>query len=124
MAGNNLFGANISGKIRNAFRGKLLKGTISKATAGSRTTTALAAGTNPSSTSSSFEGIFTTLEDRFIDETIVRRGDSAILIIGDSLSSTFIPAPGDTIVLEGRTVRLVNIVARDPDKAHYVVAVR
>lgn len=122
--GNNLFGANISGKIAKAFGNKLLTGTITQFTPGTRTTTDRAGGTNPVPSTCTFKGMFEQYLEQDIDGERVLANDRKVMILGDTLRAGVVPGGGDEIKLEGDTVKVIRLVERDPDAATYVVQVR
>lgn len=122
--GNKILGTDIAGIVNEVLGPVLLSGTLVKKTTGTRTAGALTAGTNPTSTTYRFRGIYEPLATKYVDDTIIRATDSAVLILGDSLPSGIVPVSSDTITLEGRTTTVVALLERDPDAASYLYAVR
>lgn len=121
--GNNLFGANISGKVAAALGSKLLAATLVKRTPGTRTTTARDAGTNPTESRHTARGIVEEYSATQIDGTLVRRGDRRVLLLADTIAGRKVPAQNDSIVIEGQTYVVV-AVTRDPDAATFTCQVR
>lgn len=124
MAGNKLFGVDIAGLINQEVGPGVLDLTLIKVTPGTRTGGQLTGGTNPTTASTAGKGFIDDYQDRQIDETVIRRGDRRVLIVGNSLSGgSVIPAAGDQVTIEGATYEIVN-VARDPAAATYTCQVR
>lgn len=125
--GKNLFGANISGAIRNAFRGQLLTATLRKFTQTTRTTGAVDGGTNPKPTDYTCEGFIDSQARMDQNGAVVEDGVVTIVLIGDSISNGAVaPAIGDHVVIEGSTYALGedSAIDRDPDAATYTLVVR
>lgn len=121
--GNDLFGANISGKIAAAMGPLLASMTVSKTMSGTRTPSDPSAGTNPVVTAYPCKGILDDYSASQFDGTIIKRGDRKALILGDTLPAGIIPEPSDLVGAEGATFTVV-AVKRDPDAATYLCQVR
>lgn len=122
--GNNLFNANISGKIAAAMGSLLLPVTLTKVVPGARTSSDPSSGTNPSRRSFPCRGMVDSYKLSQFDGTIVKRGDRKVLILGDTLPSNIVPEPNDEIRAEGALYHVVGTPERDPDAATYLCQVR
>lgn len=121
--GNNLFNADIAGKLAKALGPKLLPMSLSKVTPGTRSPTDPSAGTNPATRSYPCRGILESYRDSQFDGTIIQRGDRKALILGGTLPTGIIPTSGDAVSAEGSVFKVV-AVDRDPDAATYTCQVR
>ena len=120
--GNNLFGANISGKIARRLGPKLPRGTLQKVVQGTRNTSNLSAGREGTSTNHRFRGIRIGMTGLRKD-TILPDARDAVMILGDTIQPSTIPVNGDRIIVESTTFTIVN-VDRDPDAATYTCQVK
>lgn len=121
--GNKLFGQDIAGLL-NKNMGKLLPQiTLTKTSTGARSSTSPSAGPTVSESNSPGRGILDSYRDNQYDDTIIKRGDRKVMILGDSLPSGVVPEPNDKITAEGREFVIVG-VDRDPDAATYTCQVR
>lgn len=112
----NLFGINIAKLISDNLGAGLLPATLTKATPGTRTTGAVTAGTNPTSTSFACRGIIDTQKVKGADG--IKRGAVKILLLGQTIAGgTVAPEPGDRVTIEGRTYRIGQDAAIDRDPA-------
>jgi hypothetical protein len=116
-----LFGVDIAQEIFTAFNGQLLTGTLTKVTPGTRTSGALAGGTNPTSVNYTFQG-FVDLKSEVNTPAWSQQGGRFVTIIGNSISPAAVPQPGDSITIEGTTYK-VHEVERDPAAATYTCKV-
>lgn len=99
--------------------------TLIKTTPGTRTPGAISAGTNPVSTSYGATGLVSDYDDSDIDGTLIVKGDRQVAIFGASISGGARPAPQDTIVIDGETLRIVDKGVRsDPVRAMYLCQCR
>lgn len=121
--GNNLFAADIAGKIAKALGPKLLSVKLTSVTPGTPTDGSLTSGANPTTKTAVGRGIIDSYEQSQIDGTVVQTGDKRVLILGDTLPSGRVPASGDRVEIEGSTYNVV-AVERDPDAAAYTCQVR
>lgn len=115
----------ISGYIArqvNKYLGKhVLSGTLVKVTPGTRGGT-VTAGTNPTTASFACKLWISSYSDYEVDGTGIKGSDRRISIIGKSIASGKVPLPGDQVIAEGVTYRIVEDgVSRDADGAVYVV---
>lgn len=115
-----LFGIDIAGIVADsiASAGGVVAGTLTKITAGTRTPGSLTAGTNPTSTVHTFQGFIAKKTTR-ADVTLVSETMSVATILGASISPAVVPEVGDTILLEGVSWSLVQLLSRDPAEAVY-----
>ncbi len=120
--GNNLFGADIAGKL-NSLRAPLLGDqcqlTYYLRTTGTRDSNDPSAGTGLA-TAVPIDGVgFMTTKTRILPSSRLKAGDSVINVFGDSLEGgTVEPVPNGVITLEGR-LYVISEVGRDPDAAIY-----
>lgn len=121
--GNNLFGANISGRIARALGPKLLRATLIRRLEGTRDSTALDEGTRPTTSSHSARGIVDDYDEKQVDGTLIQQGDRRVLLLGDTIAGRKVPEPNDEVTISGGTYVIVR-VATDPDKAAYVCQAR
>ena len=121
--GNKLFGVDIAGALNTALGPLLPSMTLTKVLPGTRSASDPSAGTQPTSRAYPCKGILDTYRTSQIDQTIVKQGDRKALLLGDSLPSGVVPAPGDTVTAEGAVFTVV-AVERDPDAATYTCQVR
>lgn len=123
--GIDLFDVDIAAIVADAIGPGLPEVTLIKVTNAARTAGNLAGGTNPTTTSYACRGLTIDLEERFIDGDTVRRGDRAVMLIGDTINGgATVPAAGDRITVEGVTWAVVAIVDSDPARATWTVALR
>jgi hypothetical protein len=117
-----IFGEDIAGQINRELGPLVFDVTLSSVTGGIRSTTNL---TSKTSTKTNYvgKGFVDDYEDRYIDGTIIRRGDRKVIILGASLPSGVVPKPTDQTIIEGETKTIVN-VTRDPAGATYECQVR
>lgn len=116
--GDKFLGVDIAGEIHKALSPGLYDAVLTRRTAGARTTSNLAGGTNPTETTFTARGFVDTYEESEIDGEIIKRGDRIVVLIGDSISGGAVPQANDTVAIEGGTYRVV-AVDRDPAKATY-----
>lgn len=121
--GNNLFNADIAGKLAAAMGPLLASMSLIKVVPGTRSPTDPSAGTNPTRRTFPCKGILDSYRTSQFDETIIKRGDRKALILGNTLPVGVIPEPNDEVKAEGSTFTVV-AVERDPDAATYTCQVR
>lgn len=123
--GQELFGIDVSGLIHEAMSDGLVALTLTHYSVGTRDSSDPTAGTNETSTSHSGKGFRESYRDSQVDGTLIEKGDRKISIIGDSITPTVVPAPGDEITIQGETLRIVEGgVSTDPASAVYVCQTR
>lgn len=120
-----LFGLDIAGIVASAIdsAGGLLAVTLTKMTPGTRNPLDPTAGTNPTSTPYTCEGVISDYANRQIDGTLVKTGDRQVLILGATLPAGIVPGPNDHVTIEGLPYDVVR-VTRDPAAAAYTLQVR
>lgn len=120
--GNNLFGANISGKIAAALGPMLLPATLTKVTPGTRGADPTA-GTNPTSASYPCRGMIDTYSQAELAESpILTALHRKILLLGDTIAAgAVVPDVSDRVTIEGATYGVDAIDERDPDRATYTL---
>ena len=123
--GQKLFGVDISGLIKKYVGTGLTDVTLTKVTKGTRTTSQLTAGTNPTTQDFPCRGVIVR-QNKGVrgDARTVSDGTQRILLIGDTISNGNVaPSIGDHITAEG-TVFLIEEINRDPARATYSCTVR
>ena len=109
-----LLGVNMAAEIAKGFKGLLLPGTLTKSTPGTRSTTDITGGTNPTEAVFTFEGFVEDYSDKTIAETLIQEGDRKISILRGSLSDTTqIPEPHDALSIESEAYEVIRVM-RDP----------
>lgn len=120
MAGNNLFGANIAGKLFAALNGQLLSATLTKVVRGTRTPEGLTGGTQPTETPYAAQGFIDSKNRKDIDGSLVEAGDVIVVLIGNSIASSQVPELGDKVTIESNSYWIKGL-DRDPDAAAYTM---
>jgi hypothetical protein len=116
--GNNLFGANISGKIAAALGSKLLGGKLTSFSYGAYNPLSVSTGNSPVVQGVyDFKGIIEKRNDYRFKGTAVSAQYTKILILADTLA--VIPKEGDRIALENKNYTISAEIERDPDAATY-----
>lgn len=117
-----LFGLDIAGIVNDAIDGAggLRPGTLTRKTAGTRTPGSLTGGTNPGTAAYSLSGFVETEAERRANSAVATRG-ATMTIMGASVSIA--PAVNDTVLMDGSTYTLVELLERDPAAATYMFAV-
>lgn len=136
--GANLFDADISGQLLDAFEGAgaAFPMTLIKRTKGTRTVGDPGGGTNPTPTSYTCKGFESEHASALIgdgDGTSIsgsqgqrtRVANRTVAIFGDSIASgTVAPAANDELQLQDGTKLAIYKVTRDPDRALYLCKCR
>ena len=120
MAGNNLFGADIAGKVFAALNGQVLTATLTKVVAGTRTSGSLSAGTQPVETPYAAQGFIDSKNRKDIGGTLVEAGNVIVVLIGNSIASSQVPELGDKVTIESNAY-WIKALDRDPDAAAYTL---
>lgn len=92
-----LFGIDIAGIVASATAGQLISATLTKSTAGSYSSSDPSAGTSPSTADYSCDVVVGKLKQELVEEDNVRRWVGEITVILGTVSSSAVPANGDTI---------------------------
>jgi hypothetical protein len=116
-----IFGADIAGELNKALGPLVFPMTLTQVTGGGRQTNPT--GKSEFTTDYDCKGFVDDYEARYIDDTIIQRGDRKVVILGASLPTGVIPKPTDKTVIEGETKVVIN-VTRDPAGATYECQVR
>lgn len=123
--GNNLFNANISGRLAQALGPRLLKGILVKVLDGTRTSDSTG-GLQPTETFHKFRGFdyskTTSLPTEFMRGTLSRTQKDLVFILGDTIEGGVEPVGGDKIQISEKTYNIQD-VKKDPDKATYLCTV-
>jgi len=104
--------------------GLTLDGVLIKVTPGTRTSTSLTKGTNPTQKQHRFRGFYDDSRLQFLPPTTVMAGDRVVVLIGGSIQGGVEPKPGDRIILEDENHGVERLLGRDPAKATYTCLVR
>lgn len=116
-----IFGIDIAGVLATAIEsaGNLRPGVLSRIVPGTRTSPS--AGTNPTTTTHTFQG--------FVEQRAVRRSGqvssenmSVVSILAATITPVTTPAVNDTVLIDGTTYTLVELLALDPAEALYEFA--
>ena len=119
--GNNLWNAGISKIIAKEVGSRVLGATLHVRTAGTRTTTSLTAGTQPTFVTQSCKGFIDEQDRDKISGTEVEAGDIVIILLGDTINSgNTVPTTKDQVTIEGAKYR-IRAIGRDPDAAAYTL---
>ena len=116
-----LFGVDIADEIHKATKGQLHSGTISREVAGTRTPGSLTAGTQPTTSTFTFEGTLEYGQRRLSGLTAV--DGTWILMITNSISPATEPILDDEVTIRGKTFKIIAIKERDPAEATYLCKV-
>jgi len=120
-----LFGLDIAGLVNDAIgsAGGLVPGTFVKTVPGTRDPLNPLAGNQPTSTTHTFQGFFENLTVTRREGSIVREVGQYVTIMGASISPATVPDGDVSVTIEGRTVKALELVSRDPAAAVYVLKV-
>ena len=116
----NIFGVDIAKVVAESIAGagNLRPGTLTKVTKGTRTAGDLLDGTNPTTTEHTCQCVVETKTKRR-KGTLVEEPMSVATIIGASITPTTEPSPTDTLLVDGVTWTLYELISRDPASAVY-----
>lgn len=118
--GNNLFGANISGKLARALGRKLLLCVLTKTTSAGHDPTNPTGGTQLTPVTTLGRGFIEDFSASQINGTTIQKGDKTVSVLGDTLAGgRVVPEVDDQITIEGKLRTIVGI-KRDPDAALYM----
>lgn len=120
--GNNLFGANISGKVARSLGSKLPKATLTSVTPGTRNASNLAAGTQPTSVARACRAV-SIGKSSLRKDTILPVTKDVVMILGDTIKPYAEPEENDTITI-GSNITTIVAVDSDPDKATFTCQVK
>ena len=119
--GKNLFNAGIAKIIAKEIGSRVLTATLHVRTAGTRTSTSLTAGTQPTFITHSCKGFIDEQKRDKISGTEVEAGDVVIILLGDTINSgNTVPTTKDQVTIEGAKYR-IRAIGRDPDAAAYTL---
>lgn len=113
-----LFGLDIAGLVNDSIvsAGGVRSGVLTKRITGVRTPGDLAGGTNPTSTTHSFNGFVERKTDRR-NNSVIAEPMSIVSILGASISPIVDPEVNDTVSIDGVTWTLLELISRDPAAA-------
>ena len=115
---SDLFGIDLAQEIANAFDGQLKDGVLHKKAPGTRTSSQLTAGTNPTTVNHAFNGILAFQEVRRSGQLGTEQM-AVVTIIGNSVDPFVVPEVNDEVTIESITMTLIELLARDPAAAAY-----
>lgn len=116
--GNPLFSIDISGLINQNIGPGVNDATLIKVREGTRTAGSLTSGTNPSETRHPCKGFVDPIRTNQIDGTLVRKTDTNVSIIGDSVQGGAVPRANDRVLILGKEYEII-AVRVDPALAVY-----
>lgn len=114
-----IFGAGIAAQVNSALGSMLFPATLIKVRSSTRS--GVTGGLSEVRTKYLTKGFLSSYRDNLIDGTRILTGDRKAVLLGQPLANA--PAPGDTIILEGRDWSVI-AVTRDPAGATYSCQVR
>ena len=119
-----LFGLNISKLLYDAIQtaGGLRDIVLIKTIAGTLNPNDLTGGVPVTQTRHNCEGFLSITTDTYREGTLVRAGGESVVILGESLTGTIRPRPGDKCELEGKQFA-IGAVSNDPAEATFTCAV-
>lgn len=98
--------------------GMTRKATLVVVTPGTRTTSAVSAGTNPTTTNVACRGLVVKWTRRTLGQTNVTPADRIVMLLGATIAAGVVPKVDDRITIEGSTTTIVSI-ERDAAAAAY-----
>lgn len=118
-----LFGLDIAGIVNDAIAGAggVRPGTLTKTTPGTRTPGSLTGGSNPTTTTHSFNGFTETKEVRRTGQ-VGASSMAVVAILGASVTPAATPEVNDTALIDGVTYTLVELLKGDPAGAVFEFA--
>ncbi len=116
-----LFGVDFAKELNDALGGEMLSLTLGVIKYAGRTTSS--GGRTSTTTNRTGRGMLGGFKVDQMEGSLVRKDDRMVLIMADSLQSSAVPEPGNTIKNEGSTYNIIR-VWRDPDGAIYNCHVR
>lgn len=116
----NLFNLDLAKMVTDALAqaGGVISGTLTKTTPGTRTPGSLTGGTNPTTTTHSFQGVIEVREIRR-EGQVGAKIMSVVAIYGASISPAAVPEVNDTVTIESETRILLELIGRDPSASVY-----
>lgn len=118
--GNKLLGVDIAGLIKKHVAPGLLDVTITRYTRGARAPGNLTGGqAKTDATVTGVKGIWEDLPRTPPPGIEFELNDRIALLIGDTIPAGGLPLRNDAIEIEGMTLYMVQLIARDPAAAHY-----
>lgn len=117
--GNPLFGVDIAGLIARNIGPGLLDATITRKIDGERTPGNLTGGKESTPATFPAKGIWEDLPKTPPAGVTFQLNDRIALLIGDTIPAGGIPQRNDAIEMEGLTLFVVQLLARDPAAATY-----
>jgi len=115
-----LFGLNIAKIVNDSLTsaGGLVAGTLTSYTPGTRSTNKTE-GTNPTSTTHTFQGFVETQDGRQAEAVVSPTEDLFVSIMGASVSPAVAPKINDQVTIDGSTYTLLKLASLDPAEALY-----
>lgn len=120
-----LFGIDIAGIVGDAMAGQLHAVTVTRYTEGERDPDNLTGGRpREPATVTGIDGFWEDFTRDPPPGVTVELGDRKAVLIGDSIPAGGHPVRNDAITIEGKTLFMVQLLARDPASAVYVYQCR
>src|SRR3990167_4445684 len=104
-----IFGVDLPAVFAGTFRGQTQSATLIRIEPGTRTSGALTAGTNPTSTSYTAEGLVEFYTAKEVDGDRIKVGDRKIALFGSTIEGAQVPEPNDQITIDGSTYLVVDV---------------
>ncbi len=116
----NLFGIDIAGLVNSAIisAGGVRPGVLLKTAPSSRTSGSLTDGTNPKTTTHTFQGFTETKEKRRTGQ-VGSMSTGIVTILGKSVQPFAVPEVNDIATIDGASFTLLELLSRDPAEAVY-----
>ena len=115
-----IFGIDIAEVVNDSIAnaGGLRDGSLAKTTPGTRTALNLAAGTNPTTTTHTFQGFVDTRETRRSGQ-VGAMSTAIVTIIGKSVLPLVVPEVNDIATIDSIAYNLLELLSGDPSGAVY-----
>lgn len=114
---DDLFGADIAGKIDRAMSRRLPRATLVVITPGTRTAGSLSGGTQPTKSNHRCRAVRVGVS-ALRPDTIRPETKDAVLIIAQSIKPTAVPKENDQIIIKNVTALIVSVTTDPADASH------
>ena len=122
--GNNLFGADIAGKLAKALGPLVNDLSFEKKAEADRSAGSLTGGRSVSYRKYPCKGTFKVKPMAYGEGSSVVETTVEVLILGETLPPTITPEPGDRVILPNKDIVTVAMVKGDPDRAAWTLSCR